>query len=70
MFRRKPFPAKVNWRAFWKHRWLVLNILNQIAYGSQSHAVETVRSYGGADFVGQALWAASREIIRTKPEAN
>lgn len=58
-------PSRVNWLAFWRHRWLVLNILNQIAYGKEKEAVALVNAYGGCDLVGRELYRASRDIIDT-----
>jgi hypothetical protein len=64
MIFRKLFPSKINWVQFWRNRWIVLDILNQVAYGTVEQAVETVRSYGGHDQVGVKFFNACKEIIK------
>ncbi len=62
----KPFHSRVNWRAFWRHRWLILNILNQVAYGKEVDAVQVARLYGGCPQVGRDLYRAACEIIEVR----
>ncbi len=60
---KKPFPAKVNWLAFWKHRWIVLDMLNQVAHGNWVVAEAAVRLYGGSAHAAYALKRAANDII-------
>lgn len=66
-YSKKPFPSRINWKSFWKHRYLILNLINQIAYGTEAHAVKVINGYGGADAVGKDLYEASKEIIQIQP---
>ena len=60
---KKPFPAKVNWLAAWKYRWLVLDMINQIAHGGCFDAMNMASSYGASKSWGNALYYAAQEII-------
>jgi len=61
--RRKPFPARVNWLALWRCRWVVLDLLNQIAHGEPHEAVQLIGRYSGSPVFGFALYDAARKII-------
>ncbi len=59
----KPFPSGVNWLAFWKHRWIIMDFINQVAHGDQFTAVCVMYSYGGSTLIGVALKEAADAII-------
>lgn len=62
-YKHKPFPAKVNWLAVWKYRWLLLDLVNQIAHGVATDTAIVARLYGGSVKFGDDLYVAAREII-------
>jgi hypothetical protein len=63
---KKPFPSRVRWGAVWRHRWLFLNLLNEIAHGDRAVAMHVVDIYGGSADFGRDLHRAAREAIITK----
>ena len=67
---RKPFPSRVRWWKLWKHRWTVLNFLNQIAYGTPEKAVFVLGYYGGCEEVGKELFLAAKDIIDVAPRSH
>lgn len=63
MRKGKPFPSKINWMAFWKHRYLILDFINQVAHGSASKADIACGFYGGSPTWAKQFKAAADEII-------
>lgn len=64
----KRFRAKVSWFAFWRHRWTILHLLNQVAHGSVNDAIRTAGLYGGAPTFGAELKRAADAVIRVRGE--
>jgi hypothetical protein len=62
-FYKKPFPARVRWKALWLHRWAVLNLINQMAHEPAQVTVETVKRFGGSTEFGKHLHQVARDII-------
>ena len=56
--------ANVNWLAFWRHRYHVLNLLNQMARGPERDAIHIVTHYEGSPDYAIKLHGIAREIIR------
>lgn len=63
---KKPFPARVRWSALWRHRWTVLNLLNQVAHGSLSDTVIVVVHYRGSPEFAAELYTAARKIVEVR----
>jgi hypothetical protein len=65
-FVEKPFPARVRWWQLWRHRWTVLNLLNQVAHSDTEMTVAAAQTYGGSVQFGRELYWAARDIIRVE----
>lgn len=59
----KPFPSRIRYISLWRHRWTLLDLINQIAYGTGPECVEMVHRYGGSDSFGMRVWRAARAVI-------
>ena len=70
MTHRKMFPSKISWTKFWYHRHEILNMLNQIAHGSNVDAEYIAEYYGGSREVGLRWLKVAREIINVKTTTN
>ena len=60
----KPFPAKVSLLQYWKHRWVIMDLLNQIAHGSFEEIIDFGRNYGASDEWSRRLYAVSKKVIQ------
>jgi hypothetical protein len=67
---RKPFPSKVNWRALWRHRWVLLNFLNQVAYGRFEDTCLIVGHYSGTNSFARLLYKAATDVIQVESKPN
>ena len=63
VWQRKPFLAKVRWSQVWHHRWMILDLMNQIARGTRQDALALGRLYGSGDEWGGSLYTISRDIM-------
>ena len=64
---KKPFPSNVRWAALWKHRWVLLNFLNQVAYGTERDADNVVSLYGGSTKFAIDFFRAAVDSIEVEP---
>lgn len=64
----KPFPARVRWGNVWKHRWVILDFLNQVAHGNWKEAEQAAHLYGGSTEFGYELKRAANDIIEVDKE--
>ena len=62
----KMFPAQISWSAFWRHRYEILNLLNQIAHGSNCDAEYIAQYYGGSNEVGLRWLRVARDVVKVK----
>jgi hypothetical protein len=54
---------RVRWLQVWRHRWLMLNLINQMAHGSPGHIRALLQLYGGSPALASRLYDAARDII-------